>query len=95
MPRLRPVAWCHVKIFFFAPFLISLAAAGYMIFLSEARLVWRVLVVLLVAGSVVLQALDWFVESINIHFLYPLMTQIVVSLAVYLHQLADGESWRV
>jgi hypothetical protein len=69
---------------FLIPFCSSIGAAWYMAS-SNARVVWRILVVLLVLIAVLLQLLTWFVSSINVHFLIPLMIQIIVSIGVYFY----------
>jgi hypothetical protein len=80
-----------MKVLFLLPLVTSIGAAWYMAFESGAHLGWRIIVVFLVLAAAALQALYLFVASVNIHFLIPLLIQVVVSIGVYFHALCDGE----
>lgn len=54
-------------------------------FVSQAPMHWKVFGILIALTASTLQAVDWFAESINIHFLIPLLMQVAVSLAVIVH----------
>lgn len=71
-----------MKVFFWGPCCISFFAAAYMAFMATCHPGWRVLVVVIVFAAAALQCLDWFVEAIDVHFLIPMGTQIIVTICV-------------
>lgn len=78
-----------MTVIFLTPLLISIVAAGYMMFASEAGLFWRVAVVVLVVMAAALQVIDINYPGVYVHFLVPLFIQIIVSIGVYIASVVE------
>jgi hypothetical protein len=80
-----------MTVIFLTPLLLSSFAAGYMAFVSQAHVFWRVTVVILVVIAAVSQAIDVTYPGVYVHFLIPLFIQIIVSIGVYIWSSLEQE----
>ncbi|MBS0204389.1 MAG: hypothetical protein JSS49_15905 [Planctomycetes bacterium] len=81
-----------MQVFFVMPLVVSIVAASYMACISEAHAFWRIFVVILVLASAALQMIDLF-AMMNVHFLIPLLIQIIVSIGVFFWGTWEQSEW--